>query len=89
MSKTHRSLCFSHSRTAAGGALFGCVAFLFSEVGSSFLLGCFCLITLDVSGTVLLSCLFVFCCISNISRSEKQPFFIIVLTWSASLWLVV
>ena len=40
-------------------------------------------------GTVLLPCwLFVFWCISIISRSEKQPFCIIVLNWSSSLWLV-
>ena len=70
-------------------ALLGCVAFPFSKVGSSFLLGYFCLSTLDVSGVLLVSCLFIFWCISSISRSENQPFFIIVLTWPASLWLVV
>ena len=63
--------------------LFGCVAFPFSKVGSSFLFDCFCLRTLYLSSTVLLYCLFVFWCISNISRSENQTFFNIVPTWSA------
>ena len=41
---------------------------------------------LGVSDILLLSCsLFVFWFISSISKSENQPFFIIVLTWSASL----
>ena len=35
---------------------------------------------------IVLCCFYVFLCIS---RSENHPFFIIVLTWSASLWLVV
>ena len=70
--------------------LFGCVAFLFSEVGDSFWLDYFCLLILGVFDIVLLSyLLFIFWCISCISRSENQPFFIIVLTWSISLWLVV
>ena len=72
-----------------GCVLFGCVMFLFSEVGGLFWLDCFCLLILGVSDIVLLSCsLFIFWCISSISRSENKPFFIIVLTWSASLWLV-
>ena len=66
-----------------------CVAFLFSDVGGSFRFGYFRLLILRVSGTVLLSCSsFIIWCISSISRSENQPFFVIVLTWSASLWLV-
>ena len=39
---------------------------------------------------LFLSCsLFIFCCISSISRSENQLLFIIVLTWLARLWFVV
>ena len=34
-------------------------------------------------------CLYICWWISSISRSENQPFFIIVLTWSASFWFVV
>ena len=65
--------------------LFGCVLFLFSEVVGSFWLDSSCLSILGVSDIVLLSCsLFVFWCISIISRSENQPFFIIVLIWSVS-----
>ena len=70
--------------------LLGCVMFLFFEVSPWFLLACSCLSKPSVSDAVLVSCsLFVFWSISNILRSENQPFFIIVLTWSASLWLVV
>ena len=48
----------------------------------------FYLLLLDVLGTVLLLCsLFIFWCISRIS--ENHPFFIILLAWSACLWLVV
>ena len=62
----------------------------FSEIGDSFRLYCSCLSIIGASDIVLLSCsLFVFKCISNISSSENQPFFIIVLTWSASLRLIV
>ena len=69
--------------------LFGFVVFLFSEVGSSFRFDCFCLSILGVSDNVLVSySLFVFWCISCNSRSENPHFFIIVLTWSASLSLV-
>ena len=65
------------------------VGFPFSEVGW-FWMGCFCLLIFAVSGDVfLLSWSFIFWCISIISSSENQPFFNIVLTWSASLWLVV
>ena len=68
-----------------GCALFGCVVYPFSEVGGSFRLDCFCLLILSVSDIVLLSCsLSIFWCISSISTSENQPFFIIVLTWSAN-----
>ena len=70
--------------------LFGCVELPFSKVGGSFRLGCFCLLIFNVPGAVLLLCwLFIFWCISIISRSENQPFIIIVLTWSTSLWLLV
>ena len=63
---------------------------LFSEVGGSFRFDCFCLLILGVSDIVFLFCLlFIFCCISSISRSENQPFFIIVLIWSASFGVVV
>ena len=65
------------------------MVFQFSEISGSFRLSCFSLLIPDVSGAVLLSCSFIFWCISSISRSENQPFFIIVLTWSTSLWLVV
>ena len=82
--------CVSVCSGYSGWALFDCVAFLFSEVGGSFRLGCFRFLILDVSDMVLLSCsLFIFRCISSISSSEKQLFFIIILTWSANLWLVV
>ena len=66
------------------------VAYSFSRVGSSFLIGFFFfwLAPLDVF-EIVLSCICVFRGISSISRSENHPFFIIVLTWSASLWLVV
>ena len=65
-------------------------AFLFSEVGDSFRLGCFCLLILDLSDIALLSrSLFVSWCVSSISRSENQSFFINFPTWSASLWLVI
>ena len=78
------SVCFG----LFGCALFGCVAFTFTVVSGSFLFDCFHLLILDVSGTVVLSCSLsgIF---SSISRSKTQPFFIIVLTWSASFWLVV
>ena len=67
-------------------ALFGCVVFPFSEVGGSLQLGYFSLLIPDVTGTVLLFCsLFIFLCISCISMWKKN-FFIIILTWSASLW---
>ena len=68
-----------------------CVVFPLSEVGGSYLFGCFCLLIVNVSGNVLSSCsLFIFwyTCISRTSKSENQPFFIIVLTWSASFWRV-
>ena len=62
-----------------GCALFGCVTLPFSKDGSSFLWRCFCLTTLDVSGTILLPCwLFIFWCISSISRSENQPFLLLI-----------
>ena len=72
-------------------AVFGYVGFPFSEVGGSFRMGCFCLLIFAVPGNVLLLYCwsFIFWCISIISKSENQPFFIIVLTWSACLWLVV
>ena len=60
--------------------VFGRVGFSFSEVGS-FWMGCFYLFIFDVSGNVfLLSWSFIFWCISIISSSENQLFFIIVLT---------
>ena len=65
------------------------LGWLFSEVGGSFLLDCSCLSKSSVSYTVLVSCSFFFWCISSISFSENQTFFLIVLTWSTSLWLVV
>ena len=80
-----------YSRDSVCSGLFGCavfdyVGFPFSEVGGSFRMGCFCLEIFDVPGDVLLTCWsFIFGCISIISRSENQPFFIIVLTWSTSL----
>ena len=80
------SVCFG----LCGCVLLDFVAFPYSEVGGSFRLGCFCLLIVDMSGTVLLSCsVFIFWCISSISRSKNQHFFIMVLTRSASLWLVV
>ena len=52
---------------------------------------CFCLLIFDLPGNLLLLLYlsFIFWCISIISRSYNQPVFIIVLTWSASLCLVV
>ena len=65
-----------------GCVLFGYAVFLFAEVSCSFRLDCSCLSILSVSDIVLLSCsLFVFLYICNISRSENQLFFIIVLFW--------
>ena len=64
-----------------GCAVFGCVEFSFSEVGGSFRMGCFCLLLFNVRGYVVPLCWsFIFWCISIISRSENQPFFIFVLT---------
>ena len=69
--------------------VFGWVGFPYSEVGS-FWMGCFCLMIFDVWGNVfLLSWSFIYWCISMISSSENQPLFIIVLTWSPSLWLII
>ena len=85
--KFSRFIFCSYDSVCSGS--FGCVAFPFSEVGGSFWLGCFCLLIFDKSGTVLLPCwLFIFWCISSISSSENQLFFITILTWSASPWLV-
>ena len=69
--------------------LFGCVLFLFSEVGDSFRLDCFRLSIHVVSDIVLLSCsLFIFWCISSTLRSENQTFFDIVLFLSGNFLLV-
>ena len=38
---------------------------------------------------LLLDSQFTFWCISNISKPENQPFFFIILTWPATLWLVI
>ena len=58
-----------------GWVPFGCVVFLFSEVGDSFRFGCFCLLILDVSDIALLSrSLFVFWCVFSISI-QKTNFF--------------
>ena len=79
-----------YSSVSVCSVLFGVVVLLFSEIGDSFWLDCSCLSVLGVSDIVILSCsLFAFWCISSISRWENQPIFIIVRTWSASLWLVV
>ena len=72
--------------------LFWCVVFLFLLVCSSFRLDCSYSSILGVSDIVLMSrldLLFVFWRISSISRSENQHFFIISLTWSASLWFAI
>ena len=54
--------------------LFGCVVFVFSEVGGSFRLDCSCLSVPGVSDIVLLSCsLFVFWGIFSISMSDALP----------------
>ena len=68
-------------------AVFGWLGFPFSEIGGSFRMCCVCLIIFDVPGNVLLlPCWsFIFWWISKISGSENQPFFTLVLTWSASL----
>ena len=65
--------------------------FPFSEVGVSFWMDCFCLLIFDAPANVvfILSWSFIFSCISIISSSENQTFFIIVLTGSPSLWLEV
>ena len=53
---------------------FGCAVFLFSEVDGSFRLDWSCLSIVGMSVIVLVSCsLFVFRCISSISRSENHP----------------
>ena len=69
--------------------LFACVVFRLLLLFGSFPLECSCFPELGLSINVLGSCcldfLFICWCISNISRLENQPFFIIVLTWSASL----
>ena len=91
--KFYRFTSFSCDSVSLGllvCALFCCVAFLFSDAGSSFLLGCFSLTTLDVSGSVLLPCwLFIFWCVYRSSMSEKQPIFIDIRSWPANLLLVV
>ena len=71
---------------------FGCVIFRLLLLCGSFWLKCSSFSLFAVLIIVLRSyCLdsrFIFWCISNISRSDNQLFFIIVLTWLASLWLV-
>ena len=81
-----RFVCCSCDSVSVG--LLDTVAYSFSIVGSSFLISCFWLVPLDGLGIVL-SCVCVFWYISSISMSENHIFFIIVLTWSASLWLLV
>ena len=84
-SRFNFSSCVNLCSVLFGCVLFDCVAFLFAEVGSSFPLDCLCLLIIGVSDIVLLSCqLFILWCISNISKSENQPFFIVVLTSSSS-----
>ena len=62
--------------------------FLFSEVRGSFRSDCSCLLKLTMSGAVCLVH-YLFSGMLLIFQGHKTNFFIIVLTWSASLWLVV
>ena len=71
--------------------LFGCVGVQLLLVFDSFRKDFSCLLIFGESVIALVSCLyslFVFWRIYSISRSENQPFFIIVLNWPSSLWLV-
>ena len=71
----------------------GCVGFQLVPLCVSIRLECFCFSEFTISILVFGSCwhasLFICRSISDISSSEKQHFFIIVDTRSASLWLVV
>ena len=71
---------------------FGYVVFRLLLVCGLFRLECSCFSMFTESVIILVFCfdsIFVFWRISCISRSENQPFFIIVLTWSASFWFVI
>ena len=69
-----------------------CVFLVYRSLSCSVWLGVSGFPVFSVSVTVLGVCWCVWLCIcwwiSIISRSENQPFFVIVLTWSASLWFV-
>ena len=84
---------FSSSCVSVCSVWFWCVVFRLLLVCGSFRLDCFCFSIFDVSVIVLVSfwfdSRFVLWRISRVSRSENQPFFIIILTWSACLlWLI-
>ena len=87
-------LCFcSCSLLEHWSVWFGWVVFgLFLRCGSltleSYCFSVFCVSIINLR-SFCLDTLFILGCISNISRSEKLPFCIIVLTWSASLSTVV
>ena len=71
---------------------FWCVLFRFLFLCGSIRWECSCFSVFVVSIIILGSCcfdsIFIWWCISRISRSENQPFFMTNLTWSASLWLL-
>ena len=81
------SFCFS-----VCSMRFGCVVFRLLLVCSSFQLESSYFLVVSESIIVLGSCcldsIFTFWCVSNSSWIENQPFFIFVLAWSVSLWLV-
>ena len=88
--------CFkfiSYSYVSVCSVWFGGVVFRLLLVCGSFRLDCSCLSIFGMTVIVLMSCcldwLFVFWRISSNSRSENQPFFIFVLTWSVSISLFV
>ena len=85
------TLLFS-SCVSVTSIMFGCVVFWLLLLGISIWLAGSAFSVVSVSVTALVSswhvCQFICWCISNISRSENQLFFIIVPTWSPSLWVV-
>ena len=70
-----------------------CVFAVYQSLSFSVSLGVSCfpvsIVWIIVLGICWCICRYICWWIYSISRSENQPFFIIVLTWSASLWYVV
>ena len=75
------------------GSMFASIFAVYRSLSCRFWLGVSGFPVFSISVTVLgvcrCVCLYICWWISIISRSENQPFFVSVLTWSASLWFVV